>query len=77
MIRQNIRRLVKPDFLMLLPLLGLAFYIAYIPHINYPYPLHVDEWVHLAYSKAVMQSGSITFLDPFYGQSVIGLSSNL
>jgi len=77
MIRQNIRRLVKPDFLMLLPLLGLAFYTAYIPHINYPYPLHVDEWVHLAYSKAMMQSGSTTFLDPFYGQSMVGLSSNL
>ena len=77
MIRQNILRLVKPDFLMLLPLLGLAFYIAYIPHISYPYPLHVDEWVHLAYSKAMIQSGSTTFIDPFYGQSIVELGSNL
>jgi len=73
----NVRRILRLDFLILLPILGLAFYIAFIPHQNYPYPLHVDEWFHLAYSKAMLQSGSTTFIEPFFGQATIGLGSNL
>ena len=74
---QYIWQLAKSDYWKLLPLLGLAFYIAFIPHQNYPYPVHVDEWVHLAYSKAMLGAGSTTFTEPFYGESTIGLSSNL
>ncbi len=73
----NIHRLLKLDYLMLLPILGLAFYMAFIPHQNYPYPVHIDEWVHLTYSKAMLHESSTTFIDPFLGQSTIGLSSNL
>lgn len=62
---------------MLLPILGLAFYIAFIPHQNYPYPVHVDEWVHLARSEAILQSGSTTYVDPFLGEETISLGSNL
>jgi len=29
----------------LLLLLFLAFFVAFIPHIGYAYPLHVDEWI--------------------------------
>jgi len=58
MSRQNAWRLAKSDYLKLLPILGLAFYIAFIPHSNYPYPVHIDEWVHLAFSKAVLRAGS-------------------
>jgi len=57
----NSNRIPKLDYLILLPILGLAFYIAFIPHQNYPYPLHVDEWVHLGYSKMLMGAGSVTF----------------
>ena len=57
----NSNRISKLDYLILLPILGLAFYIAFIPHQNYPYPLHVDEWVHLVNSKALMGAGSVTF----------------
>jgi len=42
---QKIWQLLKSDYLKIVPVLWLAFYIAFIPHINYPYPLHVDEWV--------------------------------
>ena len=52
----------------MLPIMALAFYIAFIPHQGYPYPIHVDEWVHLAFSKAMVQAGSTTFVDPFFGQ---------
>ncbi len=74
---QNIWRLARSDYLKLVPILALAFYIAFIPHQNYPYPVHIDEWVHLAYSEAMLQAGSTTFIDPFLGQSISGLSSNL
>lgn len=73
----NIRRLAKSDYLKLVPILALAFYIAFIPHQNYPYLVHLDEWIHLARSNAMLQAGSVTFIDPFSGQSTIGPSSNL
>jgi len=57
--------------------MALAFYIAFIPHQSYPYPVHIDEWVHLALSKAMLQSGSTTFVEPFFGGATRGLSSNL
>ncbi len=57
--------------------MALAFYIALIPHHSYPYPVHVDEWVHFAYSKAILTAGSTTFVDPFLGKSTIGFSTNL
>ena len=65
------------DYLFLLPILGLAFYIAFIPHQNYPYPLHVDEWVHMANSEALLRAGSTTFNVPFTGRETLGLSNNL
>ena len=74
---QNMWQLAKTDYFKLVPILALAFYLAFIPHINYPYPLHIDEWVHLAYSNAMIQAGSTTIAHPFSGQYVIGLSSNL
>ena len=61
----------------MLPIMALAFYIAFLPHQRYPYPVHIDEWVHLAYFKAALQAGGTTFADPFTGQYIIGISSNL
>ncbi len=74
---QNMWQLAKTDYLKLVPILALTFYLVFIPHLNYPYPVHVDEWVHLAYSKAILASSSTTFVDPFLGQSTISLSTNL
>ena len=74
---QNIWQLAKTDYLKLVPILGLAFYIAFIPNLNYPYPVHIDEWVHMAFSKAMLQANDTTFIDPFFGQLTQNLSSNL
>ena len=60
------------DYLMLLLILILACYIAFIPHINYPYPVHIDEWVHLAHSNALTEAGSTSYVDPFFGLSTVG-----
>ncbi len=76
----NFHRILKFDYLMLLPVLGLAFYIAFIPHLNYPYAIHVDEWVHLVFSKAMLQGNIISNLESgfhlFWGifQTISGIS---
>jgi len=67
----------KFDYLMLPLIMALAFYIAFIPHQNFPYPVHIDEWVHLAYSEAMLKASSTTFINPFLGQATLSLSSNL
>jgi len=77
MSRQNLWRLAKSDYWKLVPILALAFYIAFIPHLNYPYAVHVDEWFHMAYSKAMLAAGSSTFTAPFGGETTLGLSFNL
>jgi len=77
MARNNRWQLTIFDLATLLPILALAFYIAFIPHYNYPYPVHIDEWVHLARSEAMMRLGSTTFFDPLSGGSTMGLGSNL
>ena len=77
MVGQNVWRVARSDYLKLLPILGLAFYIAFIPNQNYLYPVHIDEWVHLAYAKAMLQAQDVTFLDPFSGQPPVGLESKL
>ncbi len=75
--RRRWRNITGLDFLILLPIFVLAFYVAFIPHHNYPYPLHVDEWVHLADSRAMLASGSTTFTDPFSGEGLITTTTNL
>ena len=60
--------------LRLLLLMVFAFFIASIPHMNYPYPVHVDEWNQLAYSNAVIQEGTLDFAGPFHGYWDYGMS---
>lgn len=72
----NMRRLTMGDLLKLLPILALAFYIAFIPHQDYPYPVHWCEWYQLAYFKAMVQAGSTTFAEPFFGQWTMDIGSN-
>ena len=70
-------KLLRFDYLVLPFILALAFYVAFIPHQNYPYPLHIDEWVHMGYSEALLEAGSTNFTDPFSGASIDRLLPNL
>ncbi len=76
MVLNDTQRLGRSAFLIL-PVMALAFYIAFIPHQSYPYPVHIDDWVHLAYSDALLKAGSTTFTDPFFGTSTWSLRNNL
>ena len=62
---------------LLVFILLLAIYMAFIPHMGYAYPFHGDEWMHMAYAETVAQTGAITFPDPFTGLGEVGLGSNL
>src|SRR4030042_4240339 len=73
---QNDTHIIPKSAYLILPVMALAFYIAFIPHQNYPYPLHIDEWGHLAVSEALLKAGSTTFSEPFFGNPV-SLSANL
>ncbi len=76
MIWQGLYRLVKSDYLKLVFILGLAFYVAFIPHQGYAYPVHVDEWVHLACSKQMVEEARVLGLaSPFSGGAPIGVQS--
>jgi len=62
--------------LLLLLILLLAGFLAFIPHIGYAYPLHVDEWMHLTYAKTISETGAISFPDPFTGEGIVGPTGN-
>jgi len=63
--------------LLLILILLLAGFTAFIPHIGYAYPLHVDEWMHLTYAKTIAQTGAISFPDPFTGEGTVGPGTNV
>ncbi len=65
------------DIYLLLPVLILASFIAFIPNINYDYPVHIDEWVHIAYGEALLDAGDLDYLNPFSGENAQGLVSRL
>jgi len=68
---QNLWQLAKSDYLKLVPILALAFYMAFIPNLQYAYPVHIDEWRHIAESNALLQAADISHLDPFSGQPTL------
>lgn len=70
---QNIRKVAKSDYPKLLLILALAFYLAFIPHQGSPYLVHLDEWLHMAFSNEIISEGSAFGLtDPFLGQGTHG-----
>lgn len=64
----RVRRVLKWEYLLLLLVMGLAFYMTFIPHLDYPYPVHLDEWSHLACSNEIIKEASASNLSsPFSG----------
>lgn len=41
------------DNTTLLFILLIATFLTFYPHLNYPYPLHVDEWFHISEAKMI------------------------
>jgi hypothetical protein len=53
--------------LLLIMVLLLAFFMASIPHFNYLYLLHIDEWWHYGDAQSLIETGRIPYPDPFNG----------
>ena len=70
--QQDRWRILKSDYLKLIPIVALAFYIAFIPHVDYPYPVHIDEWRHIAHNNALLEAADIDYQDPFTGLEMPG-----
>jgi len=69
----NLNKLVSSDYSKLFPILVLAYFVTFIPHITYPYAVHIDEWVHIAYNNALLDSGTVYHANPFSGQGSGGI----
>ena len=54
------RRLAMSEQAKLFLVLALGYWLVFMPHSGYLYPLHADEWLHLAYSRAIQVAGSTT-----------------
>lgn len=51
---------------VLLGILGLAFYMGMLPKTDYRYPIHVDEWAHYGLAQATVDPGG-NYPHPVYG----------
>jgi len=61
-------KLVQSDYLKLVLIVGLAFYLSFIPHYSYPYLVHLDEWIHLSCSNEIIkEAAAFGLTDPFKG----------
>ena len=47
----------RGKILVVIACLILTFLLVYLPHINYPYPLHADEYLHLSQTKSIVLEG--------------------
>src|SRR4030042_5132588 len=74
--QDNTLRIEKAAWL-LIPIMALAFYIAFIPNMDYPYPVHIDEWVHIAHSNALLEAGDIVYPGTFTGEGSGGIVATL
>ena len=57
------------EYLILFVILAFAAFATFIPHLDYAYPVHGDEWMHMTYSEAIVQTGNTSYVEPFQGQS--------
>ncbi len=60
----------KREYAFLSTILLVAILFSFYPHLNYPYPLHRDEWDRITLANAVIHEKSTVFPDPFLGERV-------
>ena len=61
------------EVILLCVILAVAFYMALWPRLDYPFPLHVDEWMHLGHTTQLLDSGHVNYPNPYCaGQWEVG-----
>ncbi len=59
------------EAIVLCLILVLAFYMALFPRLHYPFPMHVDEWMHIGNSLQILKTGSVTYPEPWQGGRLV------
>jgi len=59
------------ESVLLLLILLLSVYFVYLPHAEYDYPLHRDEWDRITLANAYLKYGGPELPDPFTGNGTI------
>jgi len=73
MLEENVHKIPKLHYVLLPLVIALAFYLAFIPHQGYAYPVHLDEWLHMGFANEIISEGKVLGLtDPFTGQGTHG-----
>ena len=52
-------------------ILAFTFFMAFIPHLDYVYPLHIDEWFHFGSSQALIEAQGLPFTEPFHAETIV------
>jgi len=67
--------LKTPTTLLLLILLSFCFLLMFLPHLSNQYylPFHVDEWIHYSSTRALLEQGTTSFINPYTGSGIISL----
>ena len=52
---------MRKGYILLAILLVLGAFLNFLPHLNYIYPLHVDEWTHFTYSQNLSDGSPLYF----------------
>ena len=55
--RVRMRDLNKQEWLLIIMISILTFILVYSPHLNYHYPMHIDEWHHLGQAIKLYEGG--------------------
>lgn len=65
--------LKNKKIMLLVCILGFSFVMSFLPHLtnNYYLPFHVDEWIHWSSTRAVIESGSTVYVDPYIGSGIV------
>lgn len=64
---ETVKRSHLVEAILLCLILALAFFMALFPRLDYPLPLHVDEWMHLGNAQQIVDTGSLSYPDPWQG----------
>src|SRR3989344_9519385 len=54
--------------LILIPSLIFVFLLVYSPHFSYKYPLHADEYHHIAKALYFLETGNLNSIPNYYHQ---------
>ena len=64
---ETVKRSHLIEAILLCLIIALAFFMALYPRLDYPFPLHVDEWMHLGNTQQIVEHGDLSYPNPWQG----------